>query len=145
MAPLVRDQIQRQASILWRCVLGEDGYAATLMKRRDLAVGTLLKSVDSDVISRIVRLCEPARGSCPEEVKAQVLILGTHELWRYTEKRAPELRDRVMLMVLPKEFDFQYRAQLDHYEVGEILALCINAANDSGASPSDELVGLQES
>ena len=161
MAPVIREQIQRQAVSVWRNLLGEDGYTYVLSRRRGTDAAELRRQSTSVLLQSVIRFNTaysagsglatrlPAVDSLPAKtaetnrgmeypmLKRNLMYLGLQELWCFLQQFMPVVADRARLLMPPRYFDPQYAVQLKTGEMVSILSSWI-AGDTTDKNMSDK-------
>ncbi|OZG74393.1 hypothetical protein BTA51_05120 [Hahella sp. CCB-MM4] len=140
VAPLLRDQIERQAVVFWRDLLGDSLYTDTLSRRRDVSLLDLKKDHHGGALGRVIELSQRSSDLTNNlTLIGQCLVYtGAQEVWSYLHRHMPDLRERMMLLIPPSLFQKRYKPQLSDVQLEEMLLSAMSdAANYQSHSESE--------
>ncbi len=134
MAPAIREQIQRQAVLFWRNLLGDETYAQILSRRRGLNAAELCRQSTSALLNATSKFNVAGHAgsatASPAKVESaaitypmlerNLVYLGLQELWCFLQQYMPVVADRARLLIPPRYFDPNYVVQL---KTGEMVAV----------------------
>ncbi len=123
IAPVIRDQIGRQAVVFWRDLLGDSLYTETLSRRREVNLVDLKGWFDASTYRRLIDLCQYNSDSKvnAEFIRQGLVYLGAQEIWSYLHRYMPDLKERMMLLIPPQYFHKRYKSQFSDAQLEELL------------------------